>query len=56
MAKHLGVTPEVNIQKIRVDARLQWSQAKNIWYNAQVRSMIYAMAAPLRRIRDLFKQ
>jgi len=56
MAKHLGVTSEVNIQKIRVDARLQWSQAKNIWYNAQVRSMIYAMAAPLRRIRDLFKQ
>ena len=56
MAKHLGVTSEVNIQKIRVDVRLQWQQAKNVWYNAQVRSIIYAMAAPLRRIRDLFKQ
>jgi anti-anti-sigma factor len=56
MAKHLGVTSEVNIQKICVDARLQWSQAKNVWYNAQVRSMIYAMAAPLRRIGSLFKR
>jgi len=56
MAKHLGVTSEVNIQKIRVDARLQWPQAKNVWYNAQARSIIYAMAAPFRRIRDLFKR
>jgi len=56
MAKHLGLTSEVNVKKIRVDARLQWPQAKNVWYNAQIRSMVYAIAAPLRRIRNLFKR
>jgi len=56
MAKQLGLTSEVNVKKIRVDARLQWPQAKNVWYNAQIRSMIYAIAAPLRRIRNLFKR
>jgi hypothetical protein len=56
MAKHLGVTSEVDVKKIRVDAGLQWSQAKNVWYNAQIRSMVYAIAAPLRRIRNLFKR
>jgi anti-anti-sigma factor len=56
MAKHLGLTSEVNVKKIRVDARLQWPQAKNVWYNAQIRSMVYAIAAPLRRIGNLFKR
>ena len=56
MGEHLAVKSEVNIQKIRVDRKLQWSQAKNVWYNAQIRSMIYAISVPLRRIRNLFKR
>jgi hypothetical protein len=56
MAKHLGLTSEVVVKKIRIDARLQWPQARNIWYNAQIRSIIYTIAAPLRRIRNLFKR
>ncbi len=56
MARHLGSTSEVDVKKIRADSRLQWSQVKNVWYNAQIRSIIYAIAAPLRRIRNLFKR
>ncbi len=37
-----------------VDPKLQWSQAKNIWYNAALRSVIYAAAAPLRWVRKPF--
>lgn len=56
LAEHLGVKSEVNVQKTLVDTRLQWSQVKNVWYNAQIRSMMYAVAAPLRRIRNFFKR
>jgi hypothetical protein len=35
--------------KVLVDPKLQWSQAKNVWQNAGVRSMLYAMIATLRR-------
>ncbi len=36
-----------------VDPKLQWSQAKNIWHNAAIRSALYATAAPLRWARRL---
>jgi anti-anti-sigma factor len=51
MANHLGVQPDVEVQKACADAKLQWSGVKNIRYNAQILSMIYALAAPLRRVR-----
>jgi anti-anti-sigma factor len=56
MAEHVGVKAEVDINKIRVDAKFQWSQSNNVWYNAQIRSMLYALAAPFRRIGSLFKR
>jgi hypothetical protein len=34
-----------------VDPRYQWSQAKNIWHNAALRSMLYTVAAPVRWVR-----
>jgi hypothetical protein len=56
MAQHVGVKAEVNVQKTRVDTKIQWLQAKNVWYNAQIRSMIYVLAAPFRRIHTPFKR
>jgi hypothetical protein len=31
-----------------VDPRLQWSQYRNIWHNAGIRSAIYMVTAPFR--------
>ena len=56
LAKHLGVQPEVEVQKTCVDTGLQWSGLKNVWYNAQIRSMIFAFCHPTRWIRKGSKQ
>ena len=53
MAKHVGVEAHVEVQKTCFGPELQWSQMGNVWYNAQVRSMLYTAAAPLRRARNL---
>ncbi|UCG84124.1 MAG: FAD-dependent oxidoreductase [Dehalococcoidia bacterium] len=50
MAAHLKVQPDVDVQKVCVDTGLQWSRVKNIWYNAQIRSMVYALLHPQRWI------
>jgi hypothetical protein len=46
-------SPEVNVVKVCVDTRLQWSQAKNVWHNSVIRT---TMAAPFRAIGKLFKR
>ena len=51
LAAHFGVRASVELRKIVVDRRLQWSQAGNIRYNALIRSALYSVAAPLRRLR-----
>jgi hypothetical protein len=38
-----------------VDPRVQWSEAKNVWHNAAIRTGLYLMAAPLRWVRQLGK-
>lgn len=48
LAAHFGVNEPVEMEKTCVDSRLQWSQAKNLWYNAGVRSALYTFTAPLR--------
>jgi hypothetical protein len=49
LARRLGAVPDVQVQKECVDPGLQWSGAANVWYNAQIRSLVYTMGAPLRR-------
>jgi hypothetical protein len=46
-------SPEVNVVKVCVDTRLQWSQAKNVWHNSVIRT---TMTAPFRAIGKLFKR
>ncbi|MDD5094799.1 MAG: hypothetical protein PHV74_10540, partial [Dehalococcoidia bacterium] len=41
LATHLGVSPDITVEPTCVDAKMQWSQAGNIWYNAQIRTLIY---------------
>lgn len=50
LAKHFGVDAEVETQSLCVERRRQWRNVKNIWYNAAIRSALYAFAAPLRLV------
>lgn len=43
LALHLGVHAWVHMYKTCVGDDLQWDQAGNIWYNAQIRTMIYSI-------------
>jgi hypothetical protein len=55
LAAHFACEPAVEFSKICVDPKLQWSQARNIWHNAAVRSMLYTLAAPARWARGMFR-
>src|SRR6266568_7094224 len=50
LAAEFGVTETVQVKVVRIDPRLQWSQAKNIWHNAAIRTTMYKMTVPLRWI------
>ncbi|HMM27175.1 MAG TPA: hypothetical protein PKD46_02720 [Aggregatilineaceae bacterium] len=51
LAAHFGVTAEVVHEVECLDPRRQWSQARNIWHNAAIRSGLYAIAVrPARQI------
>lgn len=56
LAAHFGVNEPVEVEKICVDSRLQWSQARNLWYNAGARSAAYTLTAPLRWLRGSRRQ
>jgi len=51
LAAHFGVTGQpVSQSVVLLDPRLQWAQAKNIWYNAAIRTALYM---PIRWLRSL---
>jgi hypothetical protein len=56
LAAHFACEPTVEFNKSCVDPKLQWSQTKNIWHNAAMRSMLYALAAPARWARGLMRR
>lgn len=43
----------VEMNKLCVDPRLQWSQAKNVWHNSVVRT---TLSLPLRMVGKIFKR
>jgi hypothetical protein len=55
LAAHYGVTGQVTLTKTLVDPKVQWAQAKNIWKNAGIRTVLYLLGAPLRWARGLAK-
>lgn len=50
LAAAVGGSGEVDTQRTCLDPRFQWSRAGNVWRNATIWSVLYAMAAPLRRV------
>jgi hypothetical protein len=55
LAAHFTIEAPVQFNKVCVDPKLQWSQARNIWHNAAIRSMLYTLAAPARWVRRLIR-
>jgi hypothetical protein len=56
LAGHLGVKGEqVEMTRVLVDPQVQWSQARNIWKNAGIRTVFYLLGAPLRWVRSAFR-
>lgn len=50
LAEYLGVKGQVVVTKTLIDPQVQWSQAKNIWKNAAIRTVFYVAATPVRWI------
>ena len=40
LAANLSVTAQVEMRKVCVDSRVQWSQAKNVWHNSIIRTAL----------------
>jgi anti-anti-sigma factor len=55
LAAELGTTGEVEMQKTLLDPKLQWGRARNIWYNALLRTLLYSPIELLRRIGAWFR-
>jgi hypothetical protein len=56
LAAFFGASGSVTQQNVLVDARLQWSQAGNLWHNAAIRTGIYLALAPVRWVKGIFKR
>ena len=56
LVSHFDVEGHVQMTSTCVDPKLQWSQAKNDWYNAAIRSAIHATAAPLRWSNNVLRR
>lgn len=48
LAAEFGVEEIVQTEVICVDPHFQWSQAKNIWHNAAIRTVFYKLGTPVR--------
>jgi hypothetical protein len=56
LAGHFGVVGQVEMHKDCLDPKLQWSQAKNVWHNAGIRTVLFKVTAPLRFLGKLIKR
>jgi hypothetical protein len=48
LAAHFGVAGQVQTELTCLDTSLQWSQTKNVWHNAIIRTFVYQLGAPFR--------
>ncbi len=56
LARLCGVNGQVEMTKVIIDSKLQWSYAGNIWKNAVLRTTIHKVTSPLRWIgRRVFR-
>jgi anti-anti-sigma factor len=55
LATRLGASGEVQMHKTLLDPKIQWGRAGNIWYNAQLRTLLYSPITLLRWISAWFR-
>lgn len=48
LAARFGVLTQARQEVALIDPRVQWSQAKNVWHNAAIRTGLYYVGAPVR--------
>jgi len=51
LAARFGVQTQARQEVALIDPRMQWSQAKNIWHNAAIRTGLYYVGTPFRWAR-----
>ena len=56
LAAHFDVDGYVQESVTLVDPKVQWSEAKNIWHNAAIRTGIYYLGSPIRWVGNLVKK
>src|SRR5215217_5298166 len=56
LAERFGVRGRVRLEKACVDPQLQWYRAGNLWHNAGLRSVLYAMVAQARIVSSLLRR
>jgi hypothetical protein len=54
LAQHFGVAGQPQMRKACVDTRWQWSETKNVWHNAAMRTGAYVALSPVRWVGRLF--
>jgi hypothetical protein len=55
LAALLGTSGDVQMHRTLLDPKLQWKRAGNIWYNAQLRTLLYSPIVLIRWINALFR-
>jgi hypothetical protein len=56
LARHFGVEPQVQVQVACVDRRRQWRKAGNLKHNAAIRTFLWRLATPVRRLGGLLRR
>ncbi len=56
LAAYFHVDEKALVVRNCLDPRVQWSEAKNIWQNASIRTFIYTLGAPVRWLSRPFKR
>jgi anti-anti-sigma factor len=55
LAAELGISGEIQQHATLLSPKLQWRHARNIWYNAQIRTLLYCPIALVSQIGAWFK-
>ena len=56
VGKRFGHEVEPETTVVCVDPRRRWSEARNVWHNAGIRSTLHMMTAPLRLPRKMMRR
>lgn len=52
VAGFYGIKTTATMEKICLEPRMQWSEAKNIWHNAMIKTILYRMGGPFRWLKS----